>query len=174
MIRHRPRRLLRWLTACENALAALGTGILVFITLAVCAEVLLRYGFNSPIAWVVEISEYALLWMTFLGSSWVLRNGGHVRVDILLQFLPHPALRFCGLLSSASGVLTSLVLIVFGTNVTWTAIARGSFRPTGIDLPTWIVVVVIPVGGLLLLFRFLSLFAEYYARERDFGAEPSH
>lgn len=166
--------MVRWLTACENALAALGTGIFVFITLAVCAEVLLRYGFNSPIAWVVEVSEYALLWITFLGASWALRNGGHVRVDILLQHLSPPALRICGLISSASGVLTSLVLVVFGANVTLTAMARGSFRPTGIDIPTWIVVVVIPVGGLLLFFRFLRLFLEYYAHQRDFGAEPSH
>jgi TRAP-type C4-dicarboxylate transport system permease small subunit len=166
--------MLRWLTACENALATLGAGIFVFITLAICAEVLLRYGFNNPIAWVVQVSEYALLWITFLGASWVLRNDGHVRVDIMLQFLSRPALRICGLMSSASGLLTSLVLIVFGTNVTWTAMARGSFRPTGIDIPTWIVVVVIPVGGLLLFFRFLNLFAEYYTRERDFGAGPGH
>ena len=164
----------RWLTACENAFAALGAAIFAFITLAVCAEVLLRYGFNSPIPWVVEISEYSLLWITFLGASWVLRNGGHVRVDILLQFLSPAALRICGLISSGSGVLVSLVLVVFGANATWTAMARGSFRPTGIDIPTWIVVVVIPVGGLLLFFRFLRMFVEYYTHQRDFGAEPSH
>ena len=164
----------RWLTACENALAALGAAIFAFITLAICAEVVLRYGFNRPISWVVEISEYALLWITFLGASWVLRNGGHVRVDILLKFLSRPALRACGLLSSASGVLISLVLVVFGSNITWTLMARGSFRPSVVGIPTWIVVVVIPVGGLLLFFRFLRMFVEYYRRERDFGAEPSH
>lgn len=166
--------MLRWLTACENALAAVGCAIFAFITLTICAEVLLRYGFNRPITWVVEISEYALLWITFLGTSWVLRQGGHVRVDILLQYLSPSALRICGLMSSASGVLTSLVLIVFGANVTLTAMDRGSFKPTGIDIPTWIVVVVIPVGGLLLCLRFLRMFVEYYTRERDFGAEPSH
>jgi len=174
LILHGPGRMLRWLSACENALAALGAGIFVFITLSVCMEVLLRYGFNRPISWVVEVSEYALLWITFLGASWVLRNGGHVRVDIMLQYLSPSALRICGLVSSASGVLTSLVLIVFGANVTLTAITRGSFRQTGIDIPTWIVVVVIPVGGVLLFLRFLRMFVEYYTRERDFGAEPSH
>jgi len=166
--------MLRWLAACENALVALGTGVLLFIALAVCAEVLLRYGFSSPIAWVVEVSEYALLWITFLGASWVLRNGGHVRVDLMLQFMSPAALRFCGLLSSASGALTSLVLIVFGTNVTLTAMERGLFKPTPIEIPTWIVVAVIPVGGLLLFLRFLCMFVEYYTRKRDFGAEAGH
>lgn len=167
-------RLLRILAACEGAAAAGATLLFVGMTLAICAEVLLRYGFNSPISWVVEISEYALLWITFLGASWVLRQGGHVRVDILLQYLSPAALRLCGLFSAGTGVLVTLVLLVFGVEATVTAIQRGAFKPTGIDVPTWMVIVVIPVGALLLLFRFARLFAEYWTRQRDFGAEPSH
>lgn len=166
--------MLRWLTACENAFAALGSVIFAFITLAICAEVVLRYGFNRPLAWVDEISEYALLWMTFLGTSWVLRQGGHVRVDILMQFLSPAALRRCGLVSAGSGILASLVLVVFGTKATWTALIRGSFKSTGLDLPTWIVLVIIPLSGLLLLARFSRMFVEYRRGERDFGAEPGH
>lgn len=169
-----PGRLLRGLAACEDACAALGATIFGFITLAICVGVALRYGFNRPLAWVDEISEYALLWMTFLGTSWVLRQGGHVRVDILMQFFSSAMLRRCGLLSAGAGILAALVLVVFGIHVTWTAALRGSFKSTGLDLPTWIVVVVIPVGGLLLLARFSRMFVEYYRGERDFGAEPSH
>lgn len=167
-------RLLRILAAGENLAAAAATLLFVGMTVAICAEVLLRYGFNSPIAWVVEISEYALLWITFLGAAWVLRHGGHVRVDIVLQYLSPTALRVCGLVSSAMGALTTLVLLVFGVEATVTAMLRGAFKPTGIDVPTWMVVVVIPFGALLLLFRFARLFAEYWTRQRDFGADPSH
>ena len=174
MIQRGAEGVLRWLAACENALVALGTAIFAFITLAICAEVLLRYGFDSPIAWVDEISEYALLWITFLGTSWVLRSGGHVRVDLLLQFLSPAALRICGLISSASGMLTSLVLVVFGASVTLTAMERGSFKPTTIEVPTWMVLVVIPVGGMLLFLRFMQLFLEYHRRTREFGADPNH
>jgi C4-dicarboxylate transporter DctQ subunit len=167
-------RLLRILAACENAAAAGAALLFVGITLAICAEVLLRYGFNSPIRWVVEISEYALLWITFLGAAWVLRSGGHVRVDIMLQYLSPAALRVCGLFSAAAGALTTLVLFAFGVEATVTAIMRGAFKPTGIDVPTWMIIIVIPAGALLLFFRFARLFAEYWTRRRDFGAEPSH
>jgi len=167
-------RLLRILAACENAAAAGATLLFVGMTLAICAEVLLRYGFNSPIRWVVELSEYALLWITFLGAAWVLRQGGHVRVDILLQYLSPAALRVCGLISAGAGVVTTLVLLVFGVEATVTAMMRGAFKPTGIDVPTWMIIIVIPAGALLLLFRFARLFAEYWTRQRDFGAEPSH
>ena len=144
------------------------------MTASICAEVLLRYGFNSPISWVVELSEYSLLWITFLGGSWVLRNGGHVRVDILLQYLSPAALRVCGIFSSAAGALTSAILLGFGAHATYSAMMRGAFKPTGIDVPTWMVIVVIPTGGLLLTLRFARLFVEYWTRQRDFGAEPSH
>jgi C4-dicarboxylate transporter, DctQ subunit len=164
----------RWLAACENALAALGSALLAFIALAICAEVVMRYGFNRPLTWVVEISEYALLWMTFLGTAWVLREGGHVRVDILMHLLSPAALRVCGLISAAAGLAASLVLVVFGLTTTWTAFVRGSFKSTGLDIPTWLVLVIIPVGGFLLLLRFLRLFVEYYRGERDFGAEHAH
>lgn len=166
--------MLRWLTVCENALAALAAAVLAFITLAICAEVVMRYGFNRPLTWVVEVSEYALLWMTFLGTSWVLRQGGHVRVDILMHLLSPRLLRVCGLISAGAGILAGLVLVVFGANAVWTALARGSFKSTGLDIPTWLVLVVIPVGGLLLLARFLRLFVEYYRGSRDFGAELGH
>lgn len=167
-------RLLRILAACEGVAAAGATLIFVFITLAICAEVLLRYGFNSPISWVVEISEYSLLWITFLGASWVLRHGGHVRVDIALQYMSPAALRVCGLFSSAAGMLITLVLVGFGADATWTAFVRGAFKPTGTDVPTWMVLIVIPLGGLLLFIRFARMFVEYWTRQRDFGAEPSH
>jgi len=167
-------RLLRVLAACENAAAAGATLLFVFITLAICAEVLMRYGLNAPIRWVVEISEYALLWITFLGAAWVLRQGGHVRVDIMLQYLSPRALRICGLFSSASGAFVTLVLFGFGVEATVSAYLRGAFKPTGIDVPTWLVIIVIPVGAVLLFLRFARFFVEYWTRRRDFGAEPSH
>jgi TRAP-type C4-dicarboxylate transport system permease small subunit len=168
------KSLLRILSVCEGLCAAGATLLFVAITLAIAAEVLLRYGFNSPIAWVVELSEYALLWITFLGASWVLRHGGHVRVDILLQYLSPAALRVCGMVSAGMGTLTMLVILVFGADATWTAYLRGAYKPTGIDVPTWMVLIVIPVCSLLLTFRFAHLFVEFAARQRDFGAEPSH
>ncbi len=167
-------RLLRILAACESAAAAGAALIFVFVTLAICAEVLLRYGFNRPLTWVVEISEYSLLWITFLGASWVLRHGGHVRVDIALQYMSPAALRVCGLFSSAAGVAITLVLVGFGAEATWAAYVQGAFKPTGVDVPTWMVLIVIPLGGILLFFRFARLFVEYWSRQRDFGAESSH
>lgn len=65
--------------------AALGLAIasgllLLFATLAV---VVLRYAFGLSFTWLNEIMTYAFAAMFMLGSAASLRDGAHVRVDIL-------------------------------------------------------------------------------------------
>lgn len=151
----------RWLRRAENAAAALAILILILVTLAVCAEVVLRYGLNDPIVWIVEVTEYALLYITFLGTAWTLRRGGHVRVDLFLLAMPRRVELVCGLLTSLIGLAIALVLTVFGAEATWDAYERGLFKPTNLEAPTWIVLLAIPVGAALLIGRFALNLALY-------------
>ncbi len=54
--------------------------ILIFAQLAV---VMLRYAFGLSFTWLSEIVTYAFAAMFMLGSAAALRDGAHVRVDIL-------------------------------------------------------------------------------------------
>jgi TRAP-type mannitol/chloroaromatic compound transport system permease small subunit len=65
--------------------AALGLAIasgllLLFATLAV---VLLRYAFGLSFTWLNEVMTYSFAAMFMLGSAAAMRDGAHVRVDIL-------------------------------------------------------------------------------------------
>ncbi len=160
------KRLLRVLDRIEGFLAAVATILLVVVTLTVCLEVVMRYAFNAPIVWVVEIGEYALLYITFLGTAWTLRNGGHVRVDIVIGLFSQTTRRVLGMISSALGVIVSLVLIVSGVLVTWDKFTSHAYKPTVINFPTWIVVIVIPIGAIFLGIRFARIFVEYASGER--------
>ncbi|MEQ8695869.1 MAG: TRAP transporter small permease subunit, partial [Bauldia litoralis] len=79
------KKLLRILDRIEDAMSVGAVLLLVAITVAVCVEVFMRYVLNDPLVWVVEMSEYALLYICFLGAAWALREGNHVRVDIFLS-----------------------------------------------------------------------------------------
>ena len=63
--------------------------VIVVAGLAVCVglEVGMRYFLGTPTRWVVEFSEYALLWIAFLSGAWILREEGHVRVEMLTELL---------------------------------------------------------------------------------------
>jgi TRAP-type C4-dicarboxylate transport system permease small subunit len=49
-----------------TALAVMAGILLVFMILSVSWEVITRYFLNNPTIWVIEISEYTLLYLTFL------------------------------------------------------------------------------------------------------------
>jgi TRAP-type C4-dicarboxylate transport system permease small subunit len=155
----------RWLTRIENLLAALGIAGLLFIIAAVCAEILLRTFFARPQVWVIEFSEYALLYITFLGTSWLLRNDGHVRVDLLTDRLNGEWKRRLALASAAIGLAVALMLTVFGTAITLDQMRRGVYKPTILEFPTWLVLLVIPLGSAVLSLRFLQRWVALWRRE---------
>lgn len=158
--------MLRLLDRIEGIFAGVAIFILVIVTLAVCLEVVMRYAFNSPLIFVVEIAEYALLYITFLGTAWTLRNNGHVRVDIMLGLFSQTTRRVFGVISSGLGVVISLVLTIWGVLVTWDKFSSDAYKPTVLEFPTWIVVIVIPIGSIILGLRFARNLAEYATGER--------
>ncbi len=77
------RRLFGWIDRITGAAlgAAIASGlILLFAQLGV---VVLRYAFGLSFTWLSEIVTYAFAAMFMLGSAAALRDGAHVRVDIL-------------------------------------------------------------------------------------------
>jgi len=136
-----------------SLLIALACLILALVTLSVCLEVVLRYFFNRPQIWVIEFSEYALLYITFLGAAWVLKSDGHVSVDLAFSMMSLKARAICSLTSFIICFLVSTVLVIYGTRVTWSYYVKGLYNPTVLEIPTSAILVVIPMGGLTLLIQ---------------------
>lgn len=158
----------RWLAKIEIAFANVALVGIVFLIGAVCFEMLMRGLFDRPQSWVIEFTEYALLYITFLGTSALQRQGGHVSVDLLTDALNEAWRRRLALVSSALCFVVTTVLTWFAILATVDAARRGIYKPTVIEFPTWIVLAVIPVGSLLLSLRFAHRFLALLA-----GAPPA-
>jgi len=152
------KRFERWLARAEDWFANLAILVLVAISLSVCLEVVTRYGFNRPLRWVVEFAEYGLLYITFLATAWNLRQGGHIRIELVHERLSPRAQAWCDVVGSFLGVVVSLVLLVFGFLATASAFERGVHRQSLLETPVWIVLAVIPLGAALLTARYLRIF----------------
>src|SRR3989304_3883831 len=70
-----------------DVMAALAGVILVFITAAVCYTIGMRFLFRQTTIWIIPMTEYALLWIVFLGTTWLLREKGHITTDIIYTHL---------------------------------------------------------------------------------------
>jgi TRAP-type C4-dicarboxylate transport system permease small subunit len=125
------------------------------LTLAVVYEVVARYFFNRPTIWAVDFTEYALLYVTFLGAAWALRRGAHIRIEILTERLgPRPQL-VLAVLVSVLGAGVSMVLMWQGAEVTWEAYSKGQAMLKAWRVPRWVLILPIAAGSLLLSLEFL-------------------
>ena len=147
----------------ENLLAKVAMVVLCLIISSVCLEIFMRYFLNRPLVWVLELTEYALLWVTFLGAAWLLRQGGHVPVDVIVDFMSQRWKKRCAFFSSALGLAISVILTIFGAYATYDHWTRNMFKPTVLEFPTWIVLAAIPIGSIFLILRFLNQVLEHLA-----------
>lgn len=72
----------------ENCFAIVLMGASALITIA---QVVTRYGFNHPLTWPEELCTLLLVWMTFFGTSLLLKKEQHIEIDFFAKLLPQRA-----------------------------------------------------------------------------------
>jgi C4-dicarboxylate transporter DctQ subunit len=129
--------------------------LLAFSVISVSISVATRYFFNYPVGWVTEICAYILLYITFMVAAWVLKEEAHVTIDIILEQLKPRVQSFINIITSYISAIVCLILTFFGARETWELYKTGYFTPTELELPKWIINIIIFVGSLLLFIQFL-------------------
>jgi TRAP-type transport system small permease protein len=124
-------------------------------TALIALDVALRNLAGIGFPWLIDVIEYGLFAGTFLAAPWVLREGAHVRVDILVTSLPPRGAALLDTLVDLIGLAVCLVLLWYGVKVTLTAQALGSMVLKSIIFPEWWALVVIPLSSLLLAIEFV-------------------
>jgi TRAP-type C4-dicarboxylate transport system permease small subunit len=134
------------------ACALLGAGIFAFTF----AQVFFRYVLNSSLLWAEEVGIYAMVWLTFLGSSLLLRDWGHIGITVLLRKASdrvRVGLVFC---VEAAVLVFLLFLAYYGTT---TAIFGFSRRSPSMGFSTWWLKLSIPVGAVLMTLNLVEWMA---------------
>lgn len=138
-----------------GALVYVAAAILTFIMLAVCWDVIARAVVGKPLSWVLEFTEYSLLYITFMCTAWVLKDEGHVTTDLFLLSLKKKNQHLMTMVTSVIGGLVCLILTWYGTAVSIAKLRAGSFEPTAIQPPDFPLYIIIPIGSFLLFVQFM-------------------
>jgi len=145
----------RLLEIVNNVMAGIGAFMVIFMMLAISYSVLTRYLWNRPIAWIVEVSSYLMLYITFLGAAWLLRREGHVEVDLFTSHLSSKRMALLKSVTSVAGALVGFVLTWKGTLVTLDNFTRGVVTMGILNTPQFLLMAIIPIGGFLLMIEFI-------------------
>lgn len=150
-----------------DILAWIAAFILIGIIVSVMIEVFLRTFFNRPQEWVMELSEYALLYITFLSAAFVLKKEGHIVVDLVTCRLNVRKRDFLAIVQYIVIILVSMVFIYVGGKTTINNYIRGIYSPTILQIPIAYTLVMIPIGGFFLLVQSLIGLWTYCRKYRE-------
>jgi TRAP-type C4-dicarboxylate transport system permease small subunit len=131
-----------------------GLGALMIVVVA--AQVFFRYALNHSLFWSEELARYILVWLTFLGATVAYRRGVHPRIDLVTGGR-HPRLAKAMRIGAQLVAMAFFVLLViYGTQFAY--FVRLQISPA-LQLPKWIVMLVLPISGLLMLLHALAAIA---------------
>ncbi len=130
---------------------------LVAMTLLVFLDVVMRFGFNSGIAWSQEVTLYIMAWFVLFGASYGVKVSAHIGVDSFVKLFPKTIRRAMGLLSVTVCIAYSIIFMI----AAWHYLAK--LKKIGIEMEDleykrWITESIVLIGFILLLYRFIQLF----------------
>ncbi len=95
----------------ERGIASLFISI---IAVALIINVFFRYVLRSPLTWPVEIVSFLFPWFVYLGASYGVREGAHIRLTHHITLLPGGAQLVIRVIADICWLFYSVVMTVQG------------------------------------------------------------
>jgi len=144
---------MRWLEHLEEGLI---TFLMAAMTLITFMQVIARYGFNYSFVWALELTGVMFAWLIFVGMSYGVRVGAHIGVDVVVKSLGAGAARVVGSIAAVLCLAYALI-VVFGSYQYVDKIYSVGILMQDIPIQSWIPRMILPLGFLLLAFRFAQV-----------------
>ena len=138
-----------------NGLALFSVALLAAIPAVIIYDAALRVLRIGASVWAIDFTAIALVYITFLGSPWLLRKRGHVYVAMVLNCLGPAARVLVGKFVCIACVLICLVLALRSIDLVVANI--GEYDVSAIDTPRWLRFAPLPVGFVFLATEFLRI-----------------
>ena len=131
--------------------------LIVVATIQVCFELILRYVFNAPTTWGLEMTLYLCSTTYVMSGAYAERYNAHIKVDIFYNRWSPRTRAFFDL------IVTDALLMFFCTVLTWQsaawfweAVSQGLTSGTIWDPPIWPMRLMILMGAFFLFLAALG------------------
>lgn len=134
-------------------------GMFAVLVVVIFAQVVSRYIFGNALSWSEELGRFIFVWMSWLGVSAGMKEGEHIQVKILPNFLHDK-----GWLNAERGLyifidlvwfLTSLVVVYYGIDIVQQQMGMGVFA-VATHIPMWIIYLCIPLCSVIVCLRLVA------------------
>jgi C4-dicarboxylate transporter DctQ subunit len=154
---------MKFLRALSNLLARIETVLLVaFLSVMVVlafGQVVLRNVFGTSILWIDPLVRQTLLWAGFIGAALATHEDRHISIDAFTKFLSPETKSIVKIVTSLAAAIGAFFLAQAAWGFLREEIASGDKMFFGI--PTWVGLLILPVGYGLIMLHFLITAAEH-------------
>lgn len=138
-----------------DGLMTLACVLLFAMTLLIGGDVFTRNAGLGGIAWSNEASENILYLITLFSAPWLLRQGQHIRVDILLRALPARVGWCLEWIGDLLGLACSIYFVWYGFKVLAVSYQAGAVNIKTLVTPEWWLLAPLPLAFLLVAVEFI-------------------
>ncbi|OPY92607.1 MAG: Sialic acid TRAP transporter permease protein SiaT [Syntrophaceae bacterium PtaU1.Bin231] len=150
------KKRLGWLSDKLNLAGGFLGGLCILIMgCIVTYEVLVRYLFDAPTTWVLEISIYLCIASVFLAGGYALREKHHIQVDLITSKLSQPNQVLFQAVSLFMALVYTVILTWKGGEMTIHSFLMHEVSPTVLNVPVVIPHSFVLIGGFLLILEFV-------------------
>ena len=155
----------------ESVLTLLGGVVIFLLVFLATTNVLGRWIFDLPISGYIDWVEQAMAFFAFLGIAYTQREGGHIRMDMVVGNLHGRPLWFTEFVSTLLILGVTLVLI-YGSYLHFLRAYQIGDSSLDINLPTWPAKLVIPVALSVFALRLVLQLWGYARALKQGGDNP--
>lgn len=130
----------------------------VMMMIVIFVEVVSRTLFNVSIPIGVEVGEYLLAVVVYLGASYTLREKGHIKVDFVLKRFPTRSQKVLNLVTMLLTLVVTILLVWYGWHLIIESYTLGSKAWSVLHTPLFIPQIFMGVGIILLLMQVVAEF----------------
>jgi len=140
-------------------MALLAGALMVAMMAMIVADVALRnLGYQSS-AHFFTFTEYFLLLIPLLGAPWLVREKGHIYIELLIAALAPRARRSLVLAVVFLCLAVCLVLAWYGAAITVQNFVQNEKDVRSFDMPRWMLMLSMPLAFGMMALEFLRLLA---------------
>jgi TRAP-type C4-dicarboxylate transport system permease small subunit len=120
-------------------------------------QIFTRYLLKNPLLYTEEVSRFAYVWVSFVGSSLAFKNREHIQVDFFINLLGPGVKRV--IVIFADLVILVLLIYLFIWGVRYTEFTKMMLTPA-LEISYLVVNMALPVGLALSVLRVIKVLCE--------------
>jgi len=129
--------------------------LLAIMTLLTFVQVVLRYLFNTGFVWSLEGTTYSFAALVLIGMAYGVRTRTHIAVDLVVRRLPKRGQKYVQGIAIGACLLYAL-LMLYGSAIFVERLYALGNMARDVPAPKWLLTATMPLGFLLLAFRFVE------------------